>query len=692
MKIVTYNANGSTYLEAILDADDHRTSNSLEGSGVEITLNTPLVFFDQVFDQIHPDVLGAICLAIFYPFIGKRVEFPHPVSPRLVNSMNREIFTKTKIIEVMNVDANLAKYSGDGSSCIAFGGGVDSSAIRALFPEAHVVHEASINSGKPVIDKTNGIIKRMGDKATLVTTNQRFLSKPSGWHVWIASAVTAALVACKRNASYVMTGTNLGSSFLQNGTKYFDKHAGRKWHGISGNYWEQIFWDVGLPVFSPISGLSEILNLDISYKSLNKEDVIYCNQKEGGNCDWCAKCFRRKCVEDYLGYSDVDYDAFKTKGVLSVIQKKPTYFGHLYAAMLNDGWQPPGWVLECFTHLPKGIKFPLRLNKESLDLVPIELKGYIAGRLESYASSMSDEDINQMKGWDQKTIPMKKYVLCRPRGGLNDMLCQIQLCWDYAKKFDRTLVINTDNSGFLDSFENYFVLKGSTEVDVVFDFPIGADLTKASCVPNELFSHIDDYKAVWISGGGFVDQASNVKVTFDFTEDYSESVLIHEQCGGGNNSIDVLANFVLSSDLAKIALDKIETLGTYQSIHVRNTDYKTEYESFFNEIDSSSGEEKLVLCTDDYACQSYAVKFFRERLMLSSNIPDLNGKSLHANMKINRLQANYDSIIDLLVLASGTKLHTTNLTGGFKSGFSRLAEHLQARKDIIEQLLSTNKI
>lgn len=401
MKIITYVLNGFTYLEAILNDDDKRTANRLEGSGVEISLNTPLVYFDQVFDGVHPDVLACISLAIFYPFIGKEVEFPKPVSQRLVDSMNRQIFTKTKHIKVMNIDRNLEKYSGDGSSVIAFGGGVDSSAIRALFPEAHVVHEASINFGKPVVDKTNEIVKELKEKGTLVTTNQRFLSQPTGWHVWIASAVTAALVATQRKSSYVLTGTNLGSSFIQNGSKYFDRHSSSKWHGISGNYWEQLFWDVGLPVFSPISGMSEILNLDISYKKLDRHDVVYCNKKDGGNCGICAKCFRRECVEDFLGVSTVDFEKFRNSDVINMLKKKPTYFGHLYASMLNEGWQPPEWILEELTHLPKDISFPLKFNTESLDFVPCELRNIISDRILSNFNPMTQSEIASMKSWDQ---------------------------------------------------------------------------------------------------------------------------------------------------------------------------------------------------------------------------------------------------------------------------------------------------
>lgn len=244
----------------------------------------------------------------------------------------------------------------------------------------------------------------MNEKGTLVTSNQRFLSQPTGWHVWIASAVTAALVASKRKSSYVLTGTNLGSSFIQNGTKYFDRHSSSKWHGISGNYWEQLFWDIGLPVFSPISGMSELLNLDISYKKLDKTEVVYCNKKDGGNCGKCAKCFRRECVEDFLGVSNVDYEKFRNADVIKMLDKRPTYFGHLYASMLNDGWLPPKWILDRLSHLPSDVSFPLKYNVESLDFVPENLRDEISKRILSNFEPMSEKELSSMKAWDQVNI------------------------------------------------------------------------------------------------------------------------------------------------------------------------------------------------------------------------------------------------------------------------------------------------
>ena len=53
----------------------------------------------------------------------------------------------------------------------------------------------------------------------------------------------------------------------------------------------------------------------------------------------------------------------------------------------------------------------------------------------------------------------ERLLLCRPLGGLNDMLCQIDLACRYAERFDRTVIVDTKHQSkiyFRDSFSNYF--------------------------------------------------------------------------------------------------------------------------------------------------------------------------------------------------------------------------------------------
>jgi len=63
----------------------------------------------------------------FYPFIGKEVEFPKPVYPRLVKAFNSPKFISKKRINFRNVDPNIPIFRGK-EMALALGGGIDSPA------------------------------------------------------------------------------------------------------------------------------------------------------------------------------------------------------------------------------------------------------------------------------------------------------------------------------------------------------------------------------------------------------------------------------------------------------------------------------------------------------------------------------------------------------------------------------------
>lgn len=403
MIFLHYVSGGSTYIEAIFEESDLKISKRLEGAGVEITNRNPLVFFNKEYRDIHPDIIGLVCLAIFYPFIGSDVTFPKAITPKLAESINREIFLKHKKLNIRNVDANLETYTGEQGEVLAFGGGMDSSAIRALFPEAFVVHEASVKNGILIPDDANVLTAslELKGRGSLVETNSRFISEPGGWHVWIGSIVTSLLEAGKRRAKCIYAGTILGSAFMSNGARYFDRHASQKWHGPSGNYWQQLFWDIGLPLVQPLMGCSEILTMQASLKYLSQSEISYCTADNGKACGVCPKCFRRSCIASFVTGQSVDFARFDNYSVNAVINKKPLYFGHIYAGLISADWEIPNFIGDRLSFLPKDNSFSLGCNPESLDFMPINLRKKISSVLEDNFRMMSSSEISQMKSWDQ---------------------------------------------------------------------------------------------------------------------------------------------------------------------------------------------------------------------------------------------------------------------------------------------------
>src|ERR1700751_3969783 len=93
-------------------------------------------------------------------------------------------------------------------------------------------------------------------------------------------------------------------------------------------------------------------------------------------------------------------------------------------------------------------------------------------------------------------MKINRLVLCRPQGGLNDVLSQIERVCRYADKFDRDVIIDTNYHSTIyikDHFSRYFV---SRQKRLVLDLTkIEFDLKNVSVVPHFLTSDVLRYDA-----------------------------------------------------------------------------------------------------------------------------------------------------------------------------------------------------
>jgi len=279
----------------------------------------------------------------------------------------------------------------------------------------------------------------------------------------------------------------------------------------------------------------------------------------------------------------------------------------------------------------------------------------------------------------------KKYLLCRPRGGLNDCLVRIEYCLRYALKYKRKLYIDMSRSAFSDDLENYFYLPiyiNTKEINFI-EYP-------ASVYPEELKNDIYNYEAIYTPQPRGHVTKNGTSLKFDFQKKYHEQYLIYESGGGGIDSIYFLKRIKLRKELVKNIKSKIEGLGVYSAIHIRNTDMKSDYKLFIDTIKDElcKEENNIVLCTDSYEVQQYCKSMLGIRIIIAS-IPDMNGKAIHT-LKLNhgdKYNMNTDAIIDLFVLACSKKLYICKTTIGYYSGFSLLAMNLNLRKNLIKKML-----
>jgi len=403
MRFEFWTTPGMSHLKAHFEESDSRVGKREEGSGTEITLIDDTVHFDYEVKEIHPDILGLLCLVTFFPFIGSEAEFPKPVSNRLVEAFQNKCFTEKKKFRFRNIDENLPIYTGS-KVALSFGGGIDSSSVRKMFPEAYVVHEAHIRDGELVPSHCHEIVTNLGDKGRLVQTNMRYLSRPGGWHSWPCSTSTSLLLATDMDFGIILTGSILGSCFLSNGVRFWDRIKARGWHGPTGNYWQSAFDAVGLPMFSPVTGVSEFQTMKQSEQLLGSGEVVYCMESDGLPCGTCSKCFRRDVIRAYLDDKHLpNWANYQTESIVKFLQKRPLYFGHIFSTAFS--LKPsifPNWILNEVKDLREiESEWTMKVYKQAFELCAKDWREYISNRVLKYIQPMSTQEELEFKSWNQ---------------------------------------------------------------------------------------------------------------------------------------------------------------------------------------------------------------------------------------------------------------------------------------------------
>ena len=273
-----------------------------------------------------------------------------------------------------------------------------------------------------------------------------------------------------------------------------------------------------------------------------------------------------------------------------------------------------------------------------------------------------------------------KYVLCRPEGGFNDMLVQIQKCLNYCRKYKRVLLIDTSRSSYNFNFVEYFNI--NTNINNITDTEqvnqIISDC-RLRVIPGHVRGKLLTYQSMYSEKcKNFVDTNKRNQLTFNFRESYFEDILLHDQCGGGdaNNMFKILT---LKLPIVKDFKQKYAQLPKpYIAIQVRNTDYKCDYQQLYLDNKADIDDKIIYLATDDKQC----IEHFRKlgiKVYNFTTFPDKNDYASLHNSKIDNVTKLKDMISDLLLLAMSDKLISNS-----QGGYIRLAKFAHANKQIMQ--------
>ena len=304
---------------------------------------------------------------------------------------------------------------------------------------------------------------------------------------------------------------------------------------------------------------------------------------------------------------------------------------------------------------------------------------------------------------------MEGYVLCRPQGGINDMLSQVYLCLRYCEVMNRKLIIDTNyhsSHSFRQPFGDYFL---SNDPKVFLPRNHASDIIKdkeEDVFPRFLSGKINTYLTrTYRPYEPIVEAISGEPITFSFQKRYKEKVLIHHQGGRNFYSYKALEKFNLKGDISQYILDSRAKLDRqYLGLHIRFTDYRSNYRVAVEEA-MKLKQKQIYLATDNKELKAHLlrVKSSKEFVSMSESFgsagsPGHLSRSYKTDLRLN----NMSTLVDLFMLALSCKIISAPITRWetnyfkrrythkFQSGYAFLAEKLRTHPGLLSRVLDVS--
>lgn len=284
------------------------------------------------------------------------------------------------------------------------------------------------------------------------------------------------------------------------------------------------------------------------------------------------------------------------------------------------------------------------------------------------------------------------YLVCYPQGGWNDMMSRIWYCHQYCLVHNRTLVIDTTKNWFNDDIFQYLSLSLDTlyQGDNIINF-ITSLYEKETVYPPQLkgMNNSQFPKIVW-KAPGHMETDTGIFVSTRLDKPYIETVLVFADCGSAIHINPILCHTTFSPWVLSEVKKRYDQLPKpYISVHIRNTDYKSDVNQFLSTHHNAFTYNTIFLASDHAPTIERCKKEYHA--ITFSSIPTVQeGNNIHESEQgqtfrtsLEQTRAfNLDIICDFLVLSLGTVYYFSSQ----QSGFSRSVAFLQQHKGLVEFL------
>lgn len=271
------------------------------------------------------------------------------------------------------------------------------------------------------------------------------------------------------------------------------------------------------------------------------------------------------------------------------------------------------------------------------------------------------------------------YIYCVIPTGLNDLLTQLNICTEYAIKYNRSIILKT--SCYKCSKLNDIIDYSSFPVPLFTESKL-KEITYTQKIPPypEEDKNIHEF----------------VNIKFDKSKNYSKDILlIHASAGAGLVSIDILKKIKFTPSFLNIFYEQFKLLPPiYDAIHFRETDRANNYNNInafkisINQFIESSKNNVYIASDSKLFLEDINLKY-PNKIIKSKSLDSItktkyfNFHNIFGDKDENML---INAFIDLLILGKANNLKIS------EGGYTLLAQSLWFEKNLVYNLLNPDAL
>lgn len=376
-----------------LDKEDGHYTDKITMVGSDFSIKMPGKIS---INDVHPDHLALIALLVAHPFISDSITIPWAVSRRFAASCQK--------ISRYNVDfdeGECSEYtpSHGARPALAFSGGADSTASLLVMPS----NTLSVFMDRPIRKKTSiynksaalatvKFAKKSGFDVLSVECDVEYIRQPLGFATDLVPSIPILALAACFDIDAVAFGTVMESA-------YRIGHENARDYANSSHYrfWGRMFKAAGLPLYLPVSGVSEVGTSKIVLNSPFHPYTRSCIRGEWPqSCENCWKCFRKNMLEGKLTNGLVQESVLEKGLRIPEVKMKMSAFPVSHENVLAwtlDGCKGPvaELVLRRLEGAERDLSYLETYYPAAIDLMPKKYRDETKLKLEQYLEPMKEQ-------------------------------------------------------------------------------------------------------------------------------------------------------------------------------------------------------------------------------------------------------------------------------------------------------------